>query len=63
MLVTHGVRFLPHCDLVLSLDQGSVTEMGTYDELMSNNGVFAEFIHVYSKAEESDSDDGDPGEL
>ncbi len=59
MLVTHGIGFLPQCDLVVSLDEGSIMEMGPYDELMRNNGDFAEFIHVFSNTEENK--EGDPG--
>ena len=62
VLVTHGVGFLPQCDQVMSLDEGSVTEMGTYDELMANNGDFAEFIHVFTNTEEN-KDDSDMGTL
>ena len=62
MLVTHGVGFLPQCDLVLSLDEGSITEMGTYEELISNNGDFAEFIHVFTNTEENKTLEEDPGE-
>ena len=62
MLVTHGVGFLPQCDLVLSLDEGSITEMGTYEELISNNGDFAEFIRVFTNTEENKTLEGDPGE-
>ena len=64
MLVTHGVGFLPQCNLVLSLREGSVTEMGTYGQLMDNNGDFAEFIRVYSKTEaEESNEDSDSGML
>ena len=61
VLVTHGVGFLPQCDQVMSLDEGSITEMGTYDELMANNGDFAEFIRVFTNTEENK--EGDPGGL
>jgi hypothetical protein len=36
---------------------GSITEMGTYDELMTNKGDFAEFIHVFSSKEENKEED------
>ena len=61
VLVTHGIGYLPHCDLIVSLDRGCITEMGMYDELMSNCGEFAEFINVYSNAEENTDEDNDPG--
>ena len=61
MLVTHGIGFLPQCDLVMSLGMGEITEMGTYAELMENNGGFADFIHVYSNTEINE--EGDPGNI
>ncbi len=39
------------------MDGGEVIEEGTYDELMANNGLFAEFIHVYSNTEEGNEED------
>jgi len=59
ILVTHGIGFLPQCGHVTSMDGGEVIEEGTYDELMANNGLFAEFIHVYSNTEE-DNEEDDP---
>ena len=61
MLVTHGLGYLPQCDLVVSLDRGCIAEMGMYDQLMSNCGEFAEFINAYSCTEESTDEDGSPG--
>ena len=57
VLVTHGIGFLPQCDLVLSLDEGSIMEMGTYEELIRNEGDFAEFIRVFSNTEENKEED------
>ncbi len=59
MLVTHGVGFLPQCDVVMSLEEGVVTEMGTYDQLIESNGDFAEFIRVFINTEKNV--EGDPG--
>ena len=42
------------------MDDGRITEVGTYTELMDNNGAFAEFIRHYSTMEENE--EGDPGE-
>ena len=60
VLVTHGIGFLPQCDSITSMDEGQVVEEGTYDELMTNNGAFAEFIRVYTNTEENE--ENDPGE-
>ena len=57
MLVTHGIGFLPQCDQIMSMSEGSITEMGMYDELIRSNGDFAEFIHVFSNTEENKEGD------
>ena len=59
MLVTHGVGFLHHCDRVISMDEGSIKEVGTYAELIDNDGAFAEFIRTYANTEPQE--EGDPG--
>lgn len=59
VLVTHGMGFLPQCDIVMCLNEGNITEMGSYEELMMNNGDFAEFISVFTNTE--GDQDGDPG--
>lgn len=57
VLVTHGIGFLPQCNRVTSMDEGEVVEEGTYEDLMANNGAFAEFIRIYTNAEEGIEED------
>ncbi|GAV02763.1 hypothetical protein RvY_13289 [Ramazzottius varieornatus] len=54
ILVTHGISFLPRTDLIVVLDEGAVSEVGTYQQLIKNEGAFAEFLRTYL-AEEVDS--------
>ena len=37
---------------------GKITEVGSYTELIDNNGAFAEFLRTYSNLEENE--EGDP---
>jgi len=37
---------------------GKITEVGSYTELIDNNGAFAEFLRTYSNVEENE--EGDP---
>ena len=60
ILVTHGVGFLPQCDKIVVMVDGRITEVGTYTELMDNDGAFAEFLRTYSNLENAD-EEGDPG--
>uniref|UniRef100_A0A8C5BAT0 ATP-binding cassette, sub-family C (CFTR/MRP), member 3 n=1 Tax=Gadus morhua TaxID=8049 RepID=A0A8C5BAT0_GADMO len=48
LLVTHGVSFLPQVDNILVMVDGRVTEMGSYQELLDQNGAFAEFLRNYA---------------
>ena len=58
ILVTHGIGFLPQCDHVVVMVDGKITEVGSYTELIDNNGAFAEFLRTYSNVEENE--EGDP---
>lgn len=55
VLVTHGTSFLPQADLILVLDDGEVTEMGSYPDLLSRHGAFAEFIQTFASTERKES--------
>lgn len=48
MLVTHGLSFLSKADLVLVMENGHISEMGSYMELMDRKGAFAKFIRTFS---------------
>ncbi|KAF1745727.1 hypothetical protein GCK72_022174 [Caenorhabditis remanei] len=47
ILVTHGLTYLKHCDKVIVIKNGTISEMGTYQELMNSNGAFAEFLEEF----------------
>lgn len=38
VLITNGLQFLQYCDTVVALDQGKVSEQGTYQELSNSGG-------------------------
>uniref|UniRef100_A0A672M449 ABC-type glutathione-S-conjugate transporter n=1 Tax=Sinocyclocheilus grahami TaxID=75366 RepID=A0A672M449_SINGR len=48
ILVTHGISFLPQVDNILVMVDGRVSEMGSYQDLLKQNGAFAEFLRNYS---------------
>uniref|UniRef100_A0A3Q3KQC8 ATP-binding cassette, sub-family C (CFTR/MRP), member 3 n=1 Tax=Monopterus albus TaxID=43700 RepID=A0A3Q3KQC8_MONAL len=48
ILVTHGISFLPQVDNIMVMVDGQVSEMGSYQELLKQNGAFAEFLRNYS---------------
>lgn len=56
MLVTHNLLYLPQCDRIVVVDDGRITEVGSYVELMDNNGAFAEFLRTYNTSEANEED-------
>ena len=58
ILVTHGIGFLSQCDQIVVMNDGKITEVGSYTELIDNNGAFAEFLRTYTNVEENE--EGDP---
>ncbi|KAG8182125.1 hypothetical protein JTE90_002619 [Oedothorax gibbosus] len=51
ILVTHDLSVLPDVDLIVSMKDGRIEEMGTYHELMSQNGFFTSFVKEHSQVE------------
>ncbi|CAL1542108.1 unnamed protein product [Lymnaea stagnalis] len=47
MLVTHGIHWLPSVDTIVVMSNGTISEYGTYEELLSRNGAFAQFLAQY----------------
>ncbi|XP_054699047.1 multidrug resistance-associated protein 1 isoform X2 [Grus americana] len=52
MLVTHTINILPQVDNIVFLVNGTISEIGSYQELLQRNGAFAEFLHSHVTAEE-----------
>ncbi|GBN46101.1 Multidrug resistance-associated protein 1, partial [Araneus ventricosus] len=48
ILVTHDTSVLSDVDLIVSMKDGKIDEMGTYQELLSNKGSFASFMEEHS---------------
>uniref|UniRef100_A0A8C4HWB7 ABC-type glutathione-S-conjugate transporter n=1 Tax=Dicentrarchus labrax TaxID=13489 RepID=A0A8C4HWB7_DICLA len=55
ILVTHGMSFLPQADHILVLVDGEITESGSYQELLSRHGAFADFIHTFASTERKET--------
>ncbi|NWJ05847.1 MRP6 protein, partial [Crypturellus undulatus] len=60
VLVTHTINILPQVDKIIVLVDGSISEVGSYQELLQRNGAFAEFLHSHITTEEK-ADSGLPG--
>ncbi|XP_071095143.1 multidrug resistance-associated protein 1-like [Haliotis cracherodii] len=59
ILVTHGVHWLPMVDHIIVMNDGRITEAGSYDQLITRNGHFAQFLQEYliEKTDEEDNED------
>ncbi|CAG2221076.1 ABCC3 [Mytilus edulis] len=57
ILVTHAVHLLPHVDRIVVMDNGQISEEGTFDELVAHNGPFAHFLKQHLVYEEQYDDD------
>jgi ATP-binding cassette subfamily C (CFTR/MRP) protein 1 len=58
--VTHSVRFLPHVDSIVVLKDGNITEMGTYQQLVDQQGEFSQLLATFMTLEKDE--DGDEEE-
>ena len=57
LLVTHGIGYLPQMDRIVVMHGGSISEVGSYDELLKKKGAFAEFLRNHMAAE-NDAEEG-----
>lgn len=53
VFVTNSLSFLPQCDKVAMIQNGSIVQIGTYEELLNEQGKFKDFIKLYLKDKES----------
>jgi ABC-type multidrug transport system ATPase subunit len=51
LLVTHALHFLSQCDYIYTLNNGCITEVGTYPELIARGGEFARLDREFGGAE------------
>ncbi|XP_027741828.1 multidrug resistance-associated protein 1-like isoform X3 [Empidonax traillii] len=47
ILVTHNLTVLPHTDLIIVMEEGRISQMGTYQELISKRADFAELVQDF----------------
>ncbi|XP_017694854.1 PREDICTED: multidrug resistance-associated protein 1-like isoform X4 [Lepidothrix coronata] len=47
ILVTHNLTLLPHTDLIIVMEEGRISQMGTYQELISKRANFVELVQNF----------------
>ena len=57
LLVTHQLQYAQFADQVLFMQDGRITEQGTFEQLISNNKGFAQLIASYGGGANEGSDD------
>ena len=62
ILVTHAISYLPLMDNIIVMKDGSISEIGTYQELLNNKGEFADFLIEQLQNSEEESEEGKENE-
>ncbi|XP_052070591.1 multidrug resistance-associated protein 1-like isoform X3 [Mytilus californianus] len=56
ILVTHGLNFIRKVDIIITMVDGQIGEIGSFDELTGHDGPFAGFMKTYMAEELSTKD-------
>ncbi|CAK9781035.1 hypothetical protein CC85DRAFT_282605 [Cutaneotrichosporon oleaginosum] len=62
ILVTHALHFLPHVDHIIVLENGRVSETGTYQELKDAEGPFSKLVREFGSEDVEEKEAGDEEE-
>ena len=63
VLVTHAINYLPRVDKIVVMNEGRITETGTYKELLNKKGDFADFLVQFLSNNEKMEDPETESEL
>ena len=54
--MTHAIHWLPNVDSVVVINHGRISETGSYQDLLSHDKAFAQFLKAYLTQDEDDDD-------
>ncbi|GAV03421.1 hypothetical protein RvY_13847 [Ramazzottius varieornatus] len=60
ILVTHSISFLAKTDVILVLENGTISEMGSYQQLLQAKRAFANFLREHLESDDGLEDETDP---
>ncbi len=58
--MTHGLTYLSQADLIVVMREGKISEMGSYQELLSHNGELAALVRGYLTEDVDEDQEHDP---
>ncbi|KII85509.1 hypothetical protein PLICRDRAFT_145262 [Plicaturopsis crispa FD-325 SS-3] len=61
ILVTHALHVLDKADYIYVMDNGTITEQGTYQELMADSTIFSRLMDEYGNQEKEETEKEAPG--
>jgi ATP-binding cassette, subfamily B (MDR/TAP), member 1 len=57
IIIAHRLSTIRHADKIAMVSNGRIAELGTHDELMNLNGLYADLVRVQVEAMDDESDD------
>lgn len=60
VLVTHGVHWLPHVDVIIMMKDGCVITTGTYQDLITHDGPFFQYVRCLMTEQIESDEEEDP---
>lgn len=50
IMIAHRLKTVQHANCILVIDKGKIVQQGTHEELLAQNGIYANFIRVRKQA-------------